>query len=168
GPRHAYDGREVHVLEVMRPVVEGRIEWKRFAFGGWDLLPELGHVARVEDGVDLSVHAVELNEIYASIQAIAFRRQVVRDLGHVCAEGQPLDDPLGGVDHTQRGAGARLELLPRRVRPRRRADGLAVAVAQRVLGEISVRLADDAPEAQRIASAGRGVIDTRFVVRRRI
>jgi len=61
----------------MRPVIKRRIEWKFLALCRRRLLPQRHHVPRVEDAIDLGIHAVELDQVEPSIQSVAFRRQVV-------------------------------------------------------------------------------------------
>ena len=161
GPRHAHDRREMHVLEVMRPVVQRGVERKFLLLGRRDLFPQRGHVARVEDAVDLGVHAVELDQVQPPVEALALGVQVVRDRGDAGAQRQALDDPLRCLDQAQRHTGLRRDLLPGRKRPGRRADRLPVAVAQRVRREVGPGLVRNPPQAQRVAAARGGVIHAR-------
>ena len=149
----------MHVLEVVRPVVQRGIEWERLALRRRRRLPQGGDVARVEDAVDLRVHAVELDEVDAALEPLAFRVEVVRHLGDARAERQPLDEPLRRLDHSQRRARSRRHLLASWIRPRRRTDRLPVAVAQRMLGEVGAGLVDNAAEAKRIPTARGRVIN---------
>ena len=156
------------VLEVVSPVVEGWIERELLALRGGRLLPQRRHVAGVEDAVHLRIHAVELDEVQPAVESLTFSVQVVRDLGDARAEGQPLDEPLRGLDHAQRCARAGGHLLAGGIRPRGRADRLPVSIAQRILGEVGARLVDDSPEPQWIPAPRCRVIDTGLSVRWRI
>ena len=156
----------MHVLEVVRPVVQGGVERKLRAFRRGHLLPQGHHVACVEDAVDLGVDAIKLNQVQAAVETVTFGVEVVGNLRHARAKWQTFDDPLRRLDQTESKAGLGRDLLPGREGPRRRADGLAVTIAQWVRGEIDPGLARHASQPQRVSAAGSGVIHTRLGIRR--
>ena len=109
--RHAHHRRKVHVLEVVRPVVQRGVERKGLSLCCRHLIPQLHHMARVEDAVDLRVHAVELDQVEPAVEPVALGGQVVRHLCDARSERQALDDPLRRLNESQRGACPRRHLL---------------------------------------------------------
>ena len=152
----------------MVPVIQRWVEWKLFALVRWDLVPYLRDVARVEDAVDLGVDAVELDEVDSTFQAFALPVEVIGHLCHIGPERQSLDDPLRRFYEAQGRAGLGRQLATSRIRPRRRADRLAVSIAQRVVSEVTPGRLLDLAEPQRIPRAGRRVVHARRVRGRRI
>ncbi len=138
-PRHTDDSREVHVLEVVLPVIQRSVKGEDRALGRGNLFPHRHQVAGVEDAVDLGVNAIELDQVQPAVESLALSIQVVGQVGHAGAERQPFDHPLRSLDKTQRGPRARGKLFAGRVGPVRRADRLTVLVAQRMLGEVTRR-----------------------------
>src|SRR5258708_31612445 len=145
----------MNVLEVVLPVVQRGIEWKRLALFSRHLFPDGHEVARIEDAVDLGVDAVELNQVDTTVETLALCVQVVGQAGNTCSERQPLDQPLSGLDESQRGLGPRRQLLASGKRPVRCADRLALAVAQRKLAEVTASRTCCAPDTRRVADPRR-------------
>src|SRR5712671_2532159 len=156
----------MHVLEVVLPVVERGVEWKRLALGRRHLLPDGHQVAGVEDAVDLGVNAVELDQVDAAIESFPLRVQLIRQLGDAGAQRQPLDRPLRGLDKAKGGTSTCSEFLAGRVRPGRRADGLAVAISQWILAEVTAGSVSHAAKTQWIATSRCSVIHARLGVGR--
>ena len=151
--RHADHGRKVDVLEVMLPVVQRGIERELLALGRRYPLPHGHEVPRVEDAVNLRVHAVKLNQVEAPLEPLTFTVEVVGKVCDARTQRQPLHRPLRGTDELQSSLPFRRQLAPRRISPCRCADSLPVSIAQRMLREEACRLFGHHPKAERVAAA---------------
>ncbi len=155
----------MHVLHVVIPRVQRRIERKRLLLGGRQLVPHRHEVSRVEDAVHLGVHAVQLDEGEPALQPLALCVQVVGQRRRAGAKRQTLHQPLGRLGEAQRRPCPSRELRPGRVGPVGRPDRLPVLVAERFLAEILAADVWKPAVPQRIPAARRDVIETRLGIR---